>query len=341
MILKKMNKSIIFRKILAVVILIIFILLLFSSRMVFKPLILSIILSYILNPLVKKLEKMGLSKRISSIFTVLIVMLIFSLIIIYIIPGIIKELMGIINNFGEFNNIIKSIKDFVGYKNIPEYLKEVVNATMVKVQNSFSNYINILFGNVLDFAMELPTYFLAPIFTYYFLADKDFFKRKISFFIPLRFREKSFELTGHISRVVQGYFLSQVLLSLIVFVFTFIALIIIDIKYPLLIAIFNGVANFIPYFGPLIGYAPAVLLALSESTDKAVMVTIAFFLIQQIEANIISPKLVSDCTGMHPVEVMIVLLVGGHFFGGMGMVFSVPVAATIKISYKYIVRNMY
>lgn len=334
-------KSLTIRKIIAVLIVLFFILIIFFSRSVFKPLILSIALAYILSPIVIKLEKTKLKSKVSSLIVVLVSMGILAFIVVYIIPGIIKELMGLINDFDSFDTTLKGIMDFIGYESLPPYLREVIDNTINKVQNGLGSYINVLFENIFKFLMELPTYFLAPIFVYYFLADKDFFKRKVSFFIPLKFREKAFELTSHINRVVRGYFFSQILLSLLVVGLTFVALILINVRFPLVLAIVNGIANFIPYFGPIIGYVPALLLALTEGSDKAVMVTIAFFIIQQIEANIVSPKIVSDCTGMHPVEVMIVLLVGGYFFGALGMILSVPFAATIKISYKYIVRNMY
>lgn len=336
-----MIKDITLRKVLAVIICLSFIILIFLSRSVFKPFILSIVLSYILYPLIKKLESIGIGKRISSLIVVVSILGIVILTAIYIIPGIIKELMGMINNFGDLENVLIKTMDFNAYNNLPEYLKEVINTSLSKLNGNISIYLNNIFENILLFAMKLPAYFLAPIFMYYFLSDKDFFQGKIKFFIPLNFREKALELASHVNRVIQGYFVSQVLLSLLVFVLTFISLLIIGIKFPLVIAIANGVANFIPYFGPIIGYVPALLIALTESGNKAVMVTIAFLIIQQVEANIIAPKIVSDCTGMHPVEVMVVLLVGGHFFGAVGMILSVPIAATIKISYKYIVRNMY
>ncbi|MEG0371516.1 MAG: AI-2E family transporter [Clostridium sp.] len=334
-------KDITFRKIIAVLITLAFIMLLFFSRSVFEPVVLSVVLSYILMPLIKKLENRGIGRKTAALTTVLGVMILFTIIIVYIIPGIIKELMGIINNFGAFDDVLKRIMVLVNYDNLPQYLKEVINTTIFKFQGNVSTYLNSLFENIFHFAMTLPTYFLAPIFIYYFLADRQFFMKKIRFFIPLRYREKSLELAGHVNRVIQGYFLSQVLLSLLVFVLTFVCLLFMGIKYPLVIAIANGVANFIPYFGPVLGYIPALLFALTQSFDKVIMVTIAFFIIQQVEANIVAPKIVSDCTGMHPVEVMVVLLIGGYFFGGIGMILSVPVAATIKISYRYIIRNMY
>lgn len=336
-----MIKEITLRKFLAIFILLIFIVIIFLSRSVFKPVILSIVLAYILYPLVKRIEGLGIGRRVASLIMVLLIMLVFALMIIYFIPGIIKELMGVLNNFSQFQSIIEKLVNMVGYDKLPDYLKQVINNTLFKIQGGINVYLNSLFDDILNFAMELPSYFLAPIFIYYFLADKLFFKKKMIFFIPLKFRDKALDLSSHINRIIKDYFLSQIILSILVFVLTFIALIIIGVKFPLIIAIANGIANFIPFFGPIIGYVPALLFSLTQSVDKAIMVSIAFLLIQQVEANIIAPKIVSDCTGMHPVEVMIVLLVGGYFFGGIGMILSVPVAATIKTGYKYIMRNMY
>lgn len=334
-------KDITIRKIIAILITLFFIVLIFLSRNVFYPILLSIVLSYILMPVVNKLENHNIKRWLASLIVVIGVLIALVFVCVYIVPGIIRELMGILDNFHTFDNLIDKLMRIIGYEGLPQYLRQVIDTTVVKIQDSVSSSLNGLFEDIFRLAMDLPTYFLAPIFIYYFLSDKRFFLKKTKFFIPLRYREKSIELAGHINRVIQGYFVSQVILSLLVFVLTFMALLFIGIKYPLVIAIANAVANFIPYFGPLLGYIPALILALTQSFDQVIMVSIAFFIIQQIEANIVAPKIVSDCTGMHPVEVMVVLLVGGHFFGGIGMILSVPIAATIKISYRYIVRNMY
>ena len=334
-------KSIVWRKIFCFFLILIFIILLILSKNILKPVVISAVLSYMLYPVLKKLKRVGLNEKFSSIIIVLSIILIFILTAIYIIPSIGKELLGIINNFDDIEVVFKKIMDFLNYESLPIYLKQAIDEGIVKINTAINTYVGNIFENILDFASQIPSYFLIPIFIYYFLSDKSFFKRKIQFFIPLKFREKSLELSSHVNRIIQDYFIGQLLLSLFVFVVTFISLIFIKIDYPFVIAFLNGIANFIPYFGPIIGYIPALFLSLTQSFDKAIIVTIVFFVIQQVEANIISPKILSDCTGMHPVEVMVVLLFGGYFFGGIGMIFSVPIAATIKLTYRYVIRNMY
>ena len=334
-------KSITWRIVFCLLLILIFIILLMLSKNILKPVIISAVLSYMLYPILKKLKSIGLKEKVASLIIVLSIIVIFILTAIYIIPSVGKELLGIINNFDDIEIVVKKIMDFLNYESLPIYLRQTIDEGIVKINTAINTYVGNIFEGILEFVSQIPSYFLIPIFIYYFLADKNFFKRKIQFFIPLKFREKSLELSSHVNRIIQDYFVGQLLLSLFVFIVTFISLLFIKLDYPFVIAFLNGIANFIPYFGPIIGYIPALLLSLTQSFDKAIIVTVVFFLIQQVEANIISPKILSDCTGMHPVEVMIVLLFGGYFFGGIGMIFSVPVAATIKLTYRYIVRNMY
>jgi predicted PurR-regulated permease PerM len=142
-------------------------------------------------------------------------------------------------------------------------------------------------------------------------------------------------------KIIGGFIRSQLILSLIVMILTFIVLIVFKIKYPIIIAFINGVANIIPYFGPILGLFPALIAALSESGSKAVMIAIVFIIVQEIESSVIAPKVMGESIGMHPVFVMIVLLIGGKYFGATGLIFSIPVGGIIKVSWSYLVRSMY
>jgi predicted PurR-regulated permease PerM len=99
--------------------------------------------------------------------------------------------------------------------------------------------------------------------------------------------------------------------------------------------------NIIPYFGPLIGLLPALASAASESVNKAVITAVAFFFIQEFESSVVAPKLMGESIGLHPVFIMVILLLGGKFFGGWGLVLAIPAAGIIKVSYGYIMKNLY
>lgn len=98
-----------------------------------------------------------------------------------------------------------------------------------------------------------------------------------------------------------------------------------------MLGIFAGITNVIPYFGPFIGAIPAIALAMLVSKWMVIKVIIAFVVIQQVEASIISPKILGDRVGLHPLFVILVLLAGGQLFGLTGLILAVPVAAVLRV----------
>ena len=120
---------------------------------------------------------------------------------------------------------------------------------------------------------------------------------------------------------------------------TTIALALLKINFAFIIGMLAGLADIIPYFGPVIGIIPAVFFAILESPIKALWVIIIFTIIQQVENDIITPKVVGESVGIHPVTVMLSLIIGGRFFGILGMVLAIPVVAILKIIYSHFVES--
>lgn len=320
---------------------IILILIIYLSRIILQPVLISLILAYILNPLVKALIRRGIGKRVSVIIALVLLIGFLAIIFYYVIPGIIRDVMGILYNSDEYK---LSISKYIGRFNLdsmPVYLKNVLNSNIVRIQNMGIKYLNNFFNALLNFTMELPTYVLTPIFIYYFLMDSEHFIKLVKSLIPVNIRGKASELWGEVDGVLSSFIRSQLMLSLIISLMTFAAMLILKVKFPIIIAFINGITNIIPYFGPVIGFLPAFLAAISQSVNKAILVTVAFVIIQQFESSVIAPKLMGDTLGIHPVFIIIIILLGGKYFGGWGLLLSVPIAAILKVIIKYVVRNMY
>lgn len=327
--------------VLFLLIILIVIFILYLSRSILQPILISIIFAYILNPLVKTLTKRGLSKRAAVLICLLLLMGFIVIIIYYIIPGIIRDVMGILYNSDEYKASITKYIGNVKLDGMPTYLKNVINSNLIKIQNMGIEYLNSFFNALLNFTMELPGYILTPIFIYYFLIDSDHFLKLIKNIIPMSVRKKASELWSEIDKVLSSFIRSQLILSLIISFMTFVAMLILKIKYPIIIAFVNGITNIIPYFGPVIGFVPAFLAAITQSLNKAILVAVAFIVIQQFESDIIAPKLMGNTLGIHPVFIMIIIILGGKYFGGWGLLLSVPLAAIARVIIKYTVRNMY
>lgn len=107
-----------------------------------------------------------------------------------------------------------------------------------------------------------------------------------------------------------------------------------SIKLPILLSLINGFFNIIPYFGPVIGSLPAILIAFTKSPKTALWALILLYSIQQIEGDILSPKITGDSVDMHPLTVILLLLIGGKIYGFLGMVLAIPIGVIMKIIYE-------
>ena len=195
-------------------------------------------------------------------------------------------------------------------------------------------FSNNLFDNILSCLESLISLAIIPIVTYYFLVDGELIFNKLLLILPTEKRIIAKNVITHIDKVLSRYIISQLLLSVIIGVLTTVALLILNVKFAIVLGIFNGIFNIVPYFGPIIGGIPAVFVALMESPNKALWTAFVVFIIQQIEGNILSPKITGDSTNMHPIIIIILLLIGEKVGGFIGMIIIVPIAVIIKVIYE-------
>jgi predicted PurR-regulated permease PerM len=139
------------------------------------------------------------------------------------------------------------------------------------------------------------------------------------------------QLLTQINAVLSGFIRGHLLVALIVALISFLGLSILQVDFALLIGFTAGILDIVPYFGPIIGALPAVVIALLESPLKALYVIVLFFIIHQLESTIVSPKILGDRVGLHPLAVVFVLLAGGQLAGIVGVLLAVPVTAGFKI----------
>ena len=124
-------------------------------------------------------------------------------------------------------------------------------------------------------------------------------------------------------------------MSLYVGVVTTIVLLFMGIEFAFVIGFITGVADIIPYIGPLLGFVPAVFFAYMSRPIKVVWVIIFFLFIQWAENNILAPKIIGENLGMHPLVILLSIVIGGGVFGVFGMILSVPIVAVFRILYKF------
>jgi predicted PurR-regulated permease PerM len=138
-------------------------------------------------------------------------------------------------------------------------------------------------------------------------------------------------LGNQVDNVLIEFLKGHLMIAALVGLASGLASLLLGVKFPLLIGIIVGICDLIPYFGPILGAIPAVALALSQSLRLGVYMTIAIVVIQQIESNLVTPRIMSDRLGLHPLLIVFALLCGGNLFGIWGMLFAVPLVAVMKV----------
>lgn len=278
-------------------------------------------------------------RGISIIFCYLIVFILIALFIKFAIPTISNNFAELFSNIPVFYNyLVDSIT------NIPEDswlygidFGFILNNISVENIQTFLNIDTILASvkGVFDFASAVFSIFVAIILSVYILLDKEKIMHFIKRFLRVVFNENlEKSVTTYINKmstIFSKFINGQFLDALVVGTCSTIVLLILNVKYALILGPLIGIANMIPYFGAIFATIFAIILTLfTGGFWQALSVLIFILILQQIDANIINPKILSDNLKMSPLLVILAVTVGGGFFGVIGMFLGVPILATIK-----------
>lgn len=294
----------------------------------------SFILAYILKPLYMFLIKKGVNKKAASSLIIVGLIGLVLLSIVVVIPSI----------FGEKLDINKAINDLENYLNNANMKIKVLstNKVMSGIMNTIYHKTNAqiivlfdkIFESIIGLGENILTYMVAPLIIYYFLYDSENMINKALIVFPPESRNVIKKIIEDIDKVLSRYIMSQIILCGIITIATFIILIFMKVDFPLILSLINGIFNIIPYFGPIFGVIPAILIALLSSPKVALYTALWLFALQQIEGSILSPKIIGDSVSMHPLTVIILLMIGGELGGILGMILAVPLGVVIKVVYQ-------
>lgn len=286
------------------------------------------ILSYALKPIYKSLcKKLRFKKSTVAILLLASIFLAVFAIAMTIIPKILGE--DILSNFDGLmdslnNSILYSESGFIS--GIGGKVYEKINEGIAGYSIKFSDMMKILSRNLIAII-------IIPIVAYYFLAHGEYLANKLMLIFPVHQREMIKNFTRDIDKILSRYVLSQIELSIIVMIMTFALLTILRVKFAIVLAIINGLFNIIPYFGPILGMLPALIIALMDNPLKFILTLIALGAVQQIEGNLIAPQLTASSTDIHPLIIIILLVLGEKLGGVVGMILIVPLFVIIKVVY--------
>lgn len=322
--------------------------LIFSGRDIFgffmnvigmlKPFFIGFAFAYILNPMVKFLEsKFSLKRSISIAIVYLGIIVGLSIFVNLVIPNIMESSVQVAKELPtQLSSWEQKLEDnTMNIGPVRSYVMDNIEAIGKQLMNwaniLFSNLTGILFG----MTSAVMTTVFATIVSIYALIDQQKFvvlsKKLMVAVMDDEKVNKSLNFFGKVNEIFSRFITGLIVEALIVGVVAFIGFTIMKVKYSLILAIIICFTNVIPYIGPFIGAAPAVIITMLYSPAKALGVAIFILILQQVDGNIIGPKIMGNYIGLAPIWIILAITLGGGFGGMLGMVLSVPLAAIVKI----------
>lgn len=331
----KINKQLIIRIILLVFTFILGIFL-FNEYPIFKQLIglvmISFIISYSMRPFQKLLIERGLNRKLSSVIVIFTIVGFLVMIIVVLVPWIYNEgatFIDIISKIqGYYEEVTRNLVTVSG----SSFMKDMVSNFTDKIQVILINTAETFIQEIVAITDDIFLMFTIPVLVYFFLSDGEVISGGIMKYMPFKNKFSIKRMLKHIDKVMERYIITQFELCGIIGVLTFIALTVCGIRYAFVLSLLNAIFNIIPYFGPIIGAIPIILISLITSSKKAMIVTILLFIIQQVEGDIISPKIVGETVDSHPVTILLLLILGGSIGGIVGMILVIPIWVMGKIA---------
>lgn len=324
-----------YRMALVILLVILFLYGIFLVRGIVVSFILAGILAYLLNPLVDRLERQGANRSWAILIVYAAVAIISTAAALYVIPRIVGQMNSLVVTIPTYTEqvqkIIQDIESRYAKAGLPMEVRGIIDERINFVEQRLLLLVSRAVSALIGSLEHMFSLLLAPVLAFYLLRDFSHFKENFYSMIPHRWQNDMVILAGEINKVLDNYIRGYLLICLIVGSLTGLAMFILGVEFALVLGIFAGLTELIPYFGPFIGALPAVALALLNSKWLALKVVIAFLIIQQLEGNVISPRLLGDRVGLHPLAVILALLLAAEFFGLPGMLLAVPVAAIMRI----------
>lgn len=285
-----------------------------------KDLIFSLLIAFIiagaLKPAVNYLEKLRIPRVLASVVIYFSFIFVFFYIFTLIIPPLIGELISLFRNLPQ---IIKTTLPTLG----STFNFDFFSRNLPSITNQTFEFIKGLFGNAIFISSTL-------FFGFYLLSEKNLSQKLLGNFFEESEIVKLTVIADRAQRRMSSWFWGEILLMLVVGGLTYIGLAAFNIKYALALAVLAGLMEVVPNIGPILSSVPAILIGLSVSPILGASMAALYFIVQQLENNLVVPMIMKKVTGLHPIVILISLVIGGKIAGIIGVLLAVPVTLLLE-----------
>ncbi|WPP05457.1 AI-2E family transporter [Methylocella tundrae] len=339
--------------------LLLLVLLLWLFSGVLLPFAAAMALSYLLNPVADRLERLGLSRLGATLLIMAGFLLVLGLFLVLVMPAFWRQLASFLQALPSY---VVKLEDLI--TDLSVRLAQDHGATMIEklgfgkqastdLRNSTSDLVNqaaqwagtfvkSIWSSGAALIGLLSLLVLTPVVTFYMLLDWDKMIATVDSLVPLRHRQTVRELAREIDAAMAGFLRGQSLVCLFLGLWYGVGLSLVGLNFGLLIGISAGLLSFIPYVGSLTALVLSSVVALVQGWPEWKLLAMALAVVlagQFLEGNVLSPKLVGESVGLHPVWLIFALLGFGSLFGFTGLITAVPLAAAVGVILRFAVRR--
>jgi predicted PurR-regulated permease PerM len=323
-------------KIVAVLLILYF---LYVIKDILAILFISLVLASALDPWVDWLQKKKIPRVLGIALIYFLIILAITFVIRLVIPPIVDELKQLARDFPiyleKFTLSMSVLREYTLEHGILENVKE----TLLNFSSKIENAAGSLFSTVTGFISGFISFVLIMVITFYMVVEENAVKKIVWSIAPEEHQPYIMQLVNRMQDKIGLWLRGQIILSVIIFLLTYLGLSILGVKYALVLALVAGLTEFVPYLGPILAAIPAVFFAFTQDPMLAVFVIVLYYIIQLFENNFIVPQLMQKVVGLNPVVSIVVLLIGFKVGGIIGVILAIPVATAIGVFAKDIFQK--
>jgi predicted PurR-regulated permease PerM len=319
-----------------------------------SPFIVGLLLAYLLDPLVERFARLGVPRWLAVLLVYVLAIGVVALAIALTVPPLVRQvatfadqLPTIVRQIQYQLDHLNQLYDRIGLPaEIRSSANQIVKATVDAVRNLDLGVIRPIIASAAGFVSSIFGYLILPAWLFYLLKDRPRLQVAFDRSLPPAWRADVWAIAGIVHEVFGKWIRGQIILGSTVGIASFVGLTFLGFavdpifaQYAVLLALIAGFGELIPIIGPIITAVPAVLLGLTAGAEPALAALILYFAIQQVENNVLVPKIQSDAIKLHPTAIIVALVVGGAIFGLLGAVLALPVAAAFRDVFAYVFRR--
>lgn len=323
---------------------VVFVVILWALGDVILPFVLGGAVAYFLDPVADRLERMGLSRTAATVVITLVAIMVFILLALLVVPTLVQQTASLIESVPQMvRNIQRFLTErFPSIVDEGSILRQSLQQLGETLQSRGGELLNSLLTSAMSVINLITLFVIVPVVGFYMLFDWDRMVSKVDDLLPRDHAPTIRQLASEIDDTIASFIRGMGTVCLILGTYYAVALMLVGLQFGLVVGFIAGLITFIPYVGALVGGALAIGLGLFQFWGDwvhIIMITAIFVIGQVVEGNFLTPKLVGESVGLHPVWLIFALSVFGALFGFVGMLVAVPVAASLGVIARFLLSQ--